>query len=57
MAQIKQYTITEPYLNIKCKLGEGPHYNEKLKEFRFLDIDGKQMYASRLLFATLLERH
>ena len=43
MTQVIKYEINDPYLNIPCLLGEGPHYDEKLKEFRFLDITKKQM--------------
>ncbi|KAL9055243.1 MAG: hypothetical protein Q9162_003653 [Coniocarpon cinnabarinum] len=44
MASPKQWTIKEPYLDLKCKLGEGPHYDERVNEFRFLDIDSKKIH-------------
>lgn len=43
MSQIKQYKTEKPYPDLKCDLGEGPHYNEELDEFRFLDINKNEM--------------
>ena len=52
MAELQKWTVTEvwyydtesnvyanvyqPYLDIKCSLGEGPFYNEKRHELRFM---------------------
>lgn len=54
MAHVKQYNVDAPYLNVQCRLGEAPHYSEKLNEFRFLDIDNKQMLALTIFVPMLL---
>lgn len=44
MADIKKYKITEPYLNLGCELGEGPHWDKSRNALRFVDIRGKKVY-------------
>lgn len=38
MAEIKKYTVTEPYLDIACGLGEAPFFDASRNELRFVDI-------------------
>ena len=45
MSEVQTFKVDGPYLDTRCKLGEGPHHNERLGEFRFLDIDGRKMYV------------
>lgn len=44
MADIKKYKITEPWLDIHCQLGEGPHWDQTRNALRFVDIVGKKVY-------------
>ncbi|KKY23591.1 putative calcium homeostasis protein [Phaeomoniella chlamydospora] len=37
-----------PWIDLKCKLGEGPWYNEKRNEVRFLDIMSEKLYTADL---------
>ncbi|CZT16994.1 related to gluconolactonase [Ramularia collo-cygni] len=39
MPEIKKYTITEPWLDLSCALGEAPFFNETRNELRFVDIE------------------
>lgn len=41
---IQQWKVTEPYLPVKCKLGEGVFHVEERNELRFLDINSSKMY-------------
>lgn len=45
---IKQWTVHEPYLNLHCKLGEGPYYEESSETLRFVDIINKRLHAVSL---------
>lgn len=38
MAGVKTYTITEPYLDLSCGLGEAPFFEPSRNELRFVDI-------------------
>ena len=44
MATIKKYRVTEPWLDLHCKLGEGPHWDRSRNALRFVDIQGKKVY-------------
>lgn len=44
MPEIKKYTITEPYLNLQCGLGEGPYWESSKNTLRFVDIVKKHMH-------------
>lgn len=48
MAQIKKYSISEPYVDLKCRLGEGPFHDKARNELRFVDIIKKQVHAINL---------
>ena len=45
MAEIEKWTVTEPYLNIHCGLGEGPYYERASNTLRFVDIKKKQLHT------------
>jgi hypothetical protein len=45
MAGIKTWTVTEPYLNIHCGLGEGPYYEAATNTLRFVDIKKKRLHT------------
>ncbi|KAF2454295.1 hypothetical protein BDY21DRAFT_400268 [Lineolata rhizophorae] len=42
---IKKYTVTEPYLETKCGLGEGPFWEESTNTLRFVDIVKQQIHV------------
>ncbi|BDD64003.1 hypothetical protein MAP00_008853 [Monascus purpureus] len=44
MAAIQQWTVTEPYIDTKGTLLEGPYHDEKRNEFRFVDIWDHKVY-------------
>ena len=44
MAEIKKYSVTEPYLDLGCALGEGPYYDESRNILRFVDIVKKKVH-------------
>lgn len=44
----KEWTVQEPYLNLGCKLGEGPYYEESTDSLRFVDIINKRVHAVSL---------
>ena len=45
MGEIKKYTVTEPYLDIKCALGEGPFWEKDRNSLRFVDIKDKKLHT------------
>ncbi|KAL4804271.1 hypothetical protein BDV18DRAFT_142843 [Aspergillus unguis] len=45
MSSIPRWTVTEPFLSISGTLLEGPFYDEKRNEFRFVDIWEQKLYA------------
>lgn len=47
-AKIQQWTVHEPYLNLHCKLGEGPYYEASTERLRFVDIINKRVHAVSL---------
>ena len=44
-AEFKTWTVTEPYLDIKCELGEAPYYEPETNTLRFVDIKKKQLHT------------
>lgn len=44
----QEWTVTEPYLNLHCKLGEGPYYEETTNILRFVDIINKRVHTVSL---------
>ncbi|KAI9815994.1 MAG: hypothetical protein M1827_001986 [Pycnora praestabilis] len=44
MANIKRWTVTEPYLKLDCGLGEAPYYEEESHQLRFVDILKKKVH-------------
>lgn len=44
----EEWTVDEPYLNLHCKLGEGPYYEEATHSLRFVDIINKRVHSVSL---------
>lgn len=44
----QEWTVSEPYLNLHCKLGEGPYYEEATNTLRFVDIINKRVHTVSL---------
>ena len=44
-AEFQTWTVTEPYLDIKCELGEAPYYEPETNTLRFVDIKKKQLHT------------
>lgn len=42
---IQKWKVTEPYLNLHCALGEGPHYEPSTNHLRFVDIKNKRLHT------------
>ena len=42
--EVKKYTVTEPWLNTSCGLGEGPFWEENTNTLRFVDIIKKKLF-------------
>ena len=42
--EVKKYTVTEPWLNTSCGLGEGPFWEEANNTLRFVDIINKKLF-------------
>ena len=45
MGEIENYTVTEPYINLGCGLGEGPFYDAPRNQLRFVDIVKKKLHT------------
>ena len=45
MTGIKQWVVKEPWLDIRCELGEGPYYEPATHSLRFVDIKKKQLHT------------
>lgn len=43
MPEIQKWSVTEPYLNIHCGLGEAPYYEGNT--LRFVDIKNKRLHT------------
>ncbi len=41
----QRWIVTEPYLDLHCALGEGPHYDPVHHVLRFVDIIKKQLHT------------
>lgn len=41
---LQEWHITEPYLHIRCALGEGPFYEATTNSLRFVDIKKKRIH-------------
>ncbi|KAI2623839.1 regucalcin [Hypomontagnella submonticulosa] len=44
-AELQQWRVTEPYLNLHCGLGEGPYYEAATNRLRFVDIKKKRVHV------------
>lgn len=45
MPNFQQWNVEEPWLDIKCSLGEGPFFEKKNNIVRFLDIKEKRIHS------------
>jgi len=45
MAEFQRWTVTEPYLNLHCSLGEAPYYEAEHHRLRFVDIKKHQLHV------------
>ncbi|KAI1464689.1 regucalcin [Daldinia caldariorum] len=43
--ELQRWHVTEPYLNLRCGLGEGPYYEEASHSLRFVDIKKKRVHV------------
>lgn len=43
-ADIQRWTVTEPYLDIRGGLLEGPFFTAERNELRFIDLDYEKVY-------------
>ncbi len=48
MSGIKKWIVKEPYLDLKCGLGEAPYFESKTNTVRFVDIKKKQLHTVSL---------
>lgn len=44
MASIRKYKVTEPYLDVSCKLGEAPFWDRTHNTLRFVDVQSKKAH-------------
>ncbi|KAL8350363.1 hypothetical protein RB601_001239 [Gaeumannomyces tritici] len=44
----KTWTVTEPYVDLHCALGEGPYYERETNSVRFLDIKRNRLHSVSL---------
>ncbi|KAI3392561.1 hypothetical protein diail_5503 [Diaporthe ilicicola] len=47
-ANLQEWTVDEPYLNIHCKLGEGPYYEKATNTLRWVDIFNHRVHTVSL---------
>ncbi|KAM6507050.1 rRNA-processing protein cgr1 [Fusarium falciforme] len=45
---LQRWSVTEPYLNLHCELGEGLYYERATQSIRFVDILKKQLHTVSL---------
>ena len=45
MSPKQTWTVTEPYLNLHCLLGEGPYYEKATNSLRFVDIRSGKLHT------------
>ena len=48
MAELKEFKVTEPYLDLQCSLGEGPYWDRSRNSLRFVDIVKKKVHYLNL---------
>ena len=48
MADLQTWTVTDPYVDSKCQLAEGPYYEKQTNTLRFLDIMGHRFHTINL---------
>jgi hypothetical protein len=48
MTEFKKWSVTEPWLDIHCALGEAPFYEAATNTLRFVDIKKKQLHTVNL---------
>lgn len=48
MSSIQTWTVTEPYVNPHCGLGEAPFYEPSTNTLRFVDIKKKRLHTINL---------
>ncbi|RDW87297.1 SMP-30 protein-like protein [Coleophoma crateriformis] len=48
MAEFKTWTVTKPYINLHCALGEAPYYEPSTNTLRFVDIKKKRLHTLSL---------
>lgn len=44
MPEVKIYDVKEPYIEIRCSLGEGPYWEEETNTVRFLDVEKQEIH-------------
>jgi sugar lactone lactonase YvrE len=44
-SNVQRWTITEPYLDLHCALGEGPYYEPAANQIRFVDIKKCRLHS------------
>jgi sugar lactone lactonase YvrE len=47
--QLQQWQVDKPYVDLHCKLGEGPYYEKATNTLRFVDIKKKQVHTVTLV--------
>ncbi|KAI1082300.1 SMP-30/Gluconolaconase/LRE-like region-domain-containing protein [Whalleya microplaca] len=45
---LQQWHVTEPYLHLRCGLGEGPYYEAATNSLRFVDIKRQRIHVVNL---------
>ncbi|KAK3692814.1 hypothetical protein B0T22DRAFT_436055 [Podospora appendiculata] len=48
MADLQEWPVAEPYLNLHCRLGEGPYFEKATNTLRFVDIKSKRVHTVSL---------
>lgn len=48
-SEFQEWTVSEPYLHLHCKLGEGPYHEAATNTLRFVDIINKRVHTVPLL--------
>lgn len=44
----KTWTVTEPYVDLHCALGEGPYYEKETNSIRFVDLKKNRLHTVSL---------
>ncbi|KAI4106983.1 MAG: hypothetical protein L6R37_001876 [Teloschistes peruensis] len=45
MGELQRWKVTEPYLHLRCGLGEAPYYEERSNTLRFVDIVKEKLHT------------